>query len=518
MPDRKPLVMVGGKIKEISSTDTIPAANIPAGATVITVYADQTPDNGTYGALAGSVNGSNAIFTVAQGSYLTGTLQVYRNGQLQTQGATNDFQETSPGSGTFTFVTAPLTGDVITAIYQKAVVSLAGGNLSGALNFKQGADIASASTTDIGAATGNYVTVTGTTTITGLGTIQAGTVRYVDFTGALILTHNATSLILPSGANITTAAGDCAIFISEGSGNWRCIMYQRATGQALVAPFLPLSGGNMTGAMNAAKGNDIASASTTDIGAATGNYVVVTGTTTITALGTAQAGTMREVRFSGALTLTHNATSLILPTSGDILTAAGDAALFVSEGSGNWRCLCYRRFNGAALYPFRVANESTGAQAISANTDTYITGSMLDIPNGKLAAGSRILWRFVATKTAAGTATPVWNVRFGTNGSTADTSRITFTGDAQTGAIDTAFIEIVLTVRSVSATGVIEGMYRLNHNLATTGFATKNTNIIAVTSGAFDNTVNGSKIGVSVNTGASAAWTFTQVQAELIID
>jgi len=90
----------------------------------------------------------------------------------------------------------------------------------------KGADIASATTTDIGAATGRYINITGTTTITGLGTKTAGVVRICTFTGALTLTHNATSLILPGAANITTAAGDIAEFISEGSGNWRCVRYQ----------------------------------------------------------------------------------------------------------------------------------------------------------------------------------------------------------------------------------------------------------------------------------------------------
>jgi uncharacterized protein DUF2793/trimeric autotransporter adhesin len=119
--------------------------------------------------------------------------------------------------------------------------SFTGGSLSSALNEAKGSDIASAGTTDIGAATGNMVHVTGTTTITGLGTIQAGTRRIVVFDGILTLTHNATSLILPTGANITTAAGDAATFISEGSGNWRCIDYQRKDGTALAS-----SGGSLT--------------------------------------------------------------------------------------------------------------------------------------------------------------------------------------------------------------------------------------------------------------------------------
>jgi hypothetical protein len=103
-----------------------------------------------------------------------------------------------------------------------------------AVNMAKGTDIASATTTDIGAATGNYVQITGTVTITSLGTATAGIWRNVTFVGALILTYNATSLILPTSANITTAAGDTAIFVSEGSGNWRCLSYQRRSGSALV--------------------------------------------------------------------------------------------------------------------------------------------------------------------------------------------------------------------------------------------------------------------------------------------
>lgn len=89
----------------------------------------------------------------------------------------------------------------------------------------KGADIASAATTDLGAIEGFSHDITGTVTITSFGTISAGIHKVVKFEGALTLTHNATSLILPGGANITTADGDIAIFISEGSGNWRCVTY-----------------------------------------------------------------------------------------------------------------------------------------------------------------------------------------------------------------------------------------------------------------------------------------------------
>lgn len=79
-------------------------------------------DNDTYGVLAGSINGVNTTFTVAQGEYVSGRLSVYLNGQLQTQGdgATDDWVEDTPGSGTIEMNTAPVTGDILTVIYQTA--------------------------------------------------------------------------------------------------------------------------------------------------------------------------------------------------------------------------------------------------------------------------------------------------------------------------------------------------------------------------------------------------------------
>ncbi|MEE9250042.1 MAG: hypothetical protein V3U93_02815 [Alphaproteobacteria bacterium] len=75
------------------------------------------------------------------------------------------------------------------------------------------------------------------------------------------------------------------------------------------------------------KASAIASAATTDIWAATGDLVHITGTTTITSFGTAsRAGIVREIIFDGALTLTHGA-NLDLPGAANIVTAAGDRAL-----------------------------------------------------------------------------------------------------------------------------------------------------------------------------------------------
>lgn len=113
--------------------------------------------------------------------------------------------------------------------------------LTGAIN-EAGITLASASTVAIGAAGGNYITITGTSPITAFDAAQAGTERVLKFSGALTLTHNATSLILPGSANITTAAGDVAVVRSEGGVNWRCTHFSPAAGLPLLR-----SGGSMAG-------------------------------------------------------------------------------------------------------------------------------------------------------------------------------------------------------------------------------------------------------------------------------
>ena len=158
---------------------------------------------------------NNAISLI---SPLTGTLQANAN-EIQLDGD----NDTSITADTDDQIDFKLGGtDRVQFIGDTQKVALTGI----AVDDAKGSDIASATTTDIGAATGNFVDVTGTTTITGLGTVQAGAEREIQFDGALTLTHNATSLILPGNANIVTRAGDVARFRSLGSGNWLCTDYQ----------------------------------------------------------------------------------------------------------------------------------------------------------------------------------------------------------------------------------------------------------------------------------------------------
>jgi hypothetical protein len=121
------------------------------------------------------------------------------------------------------------------------------------------------------------------------------------------------------------------------------------------------------------------------------------------------------------------------------------------------------------------------------------------------------------TKSAAGTAAPVWVVRVGTAGTTADTARLTFTQIAlQTAVVDTGMVDIIAVLRNVGAAGVLAGGLKMAHVLAATGFSTLDHNVLSVVSAGFDTTVANLIIGVSVNPGASGVWTHTVVTSEML--
>ena len=143
------------------------------------------------------------------------------------------------GTGITTETTAD--GTVTITNSSSSVVSDTSPQLGGDLDangnqiqWSQGADVASATALAV-LTDGNYFDVTGTTTITSINTTGGvGTLIKLHFDGVLVLTHDATDLILPSGANITTAAGDEAEFIEYATGKYRCTNYSKASGEAVV--------------------------------------------------------------------------------------------------------------------------------------------------------------------------------------------------------------------------------------------------------------------------------------------
>jgi hypothetical protein len=187
---------------------------------------------------------------------------------------------------------------------------------------------------------------------------------------------------LSDGTYTNIAAGDIP------SGHWSKVTLISTT-QALVER-LPVTsggggggsftGGTLTSALNEAPQVTIASSSTVSIGAAAANSIVLTGTTTVTAFDTIAAGPRRSVLFSGILTLTYNATSLILPTAANIITQAGDVAQFLSLGGGNWRCVSYLRADGTSLASsgasLSTTNTWTKAQSVTPVLNVTATGTI----------------------------------------------------------------------------------------------------------------------------------------------
>jgi hypothetical protein len=120
-----------------------------------------------------------------------------------------------------------------------------GGQMAGLLQLDAGSDIASGSTVDLGAATGNDITIThssGTTAITSFGgatDIQKGArirCRASISGGTLTITYNATSLKIPGAASITLQDGMSfdAVKISDSNAYWTIENVTKADGTALI--------------------------------------------------------------------------------------------------------------------------------------------------------------------------------------------------------------------------------------------------------------------------------------------
>lgn len=118
---------------------------------------------------------------------------------------------------------------------------------------------------------------------------------------------------------------------------------------------------------------NIASAATVNIGAANSANLQVTGTTNITAFDTVPSGVRRLLRFSGVLTITHNATSMILPGAANYTTAAGDILEFTSLGSGNWACT--NRLRAAGYNSGDVIKVATYTDVGSSTASTVMTNA-----------------------------------------------------------------------------------------------------------------------------------------------
>ena len=156
------------------------------GITVI----DQSGGTGdTYTTLSGEVNDSNTLFGVSEGEYDSGTLAVWLNGQLQTQGSGEDWTETNPTIGTFSFNTAPLTGDELTAM-------ILGGGASGDASTLEGIDASGfVQVGELAFIPGGRLSLTTDVPVTTADVTAATTIYYVPYKHDYIQLHNGSKWI-----------------------------------------------------------------------------------------------------------------------------------------------------------------------------------------------------------------------------------------------------------------------------------------------------------------------------------
>lgn len=189
--------------------------------------------------------------------------------------------------------------------------------------------------------------------------------------------------------------------------------------------------------------------------------------------------------------------------------SAGQAVLFVDTTS---KSLHLR--NDAGAHRGLLSNFSTTSQATSAATRTYITGSSIAVPTNKLQVGTCFRWTVSVTKNANGTTNATWAVAVGTNGTTADTDRVSFTKPTGTSVADEGTVVINAIVRTIGATGVMVGQFSLTHNLQITGHALIPSINVNTVSAGFDMTTANLIVGLTATPGTGETYTFQMVQAE----
>lgn len=207
------------------------------------------------------------------------------------------------------------------------------------------------------------------------------------------------------------------------------------------------------------------------------------------------------------------------------LTGSDDFRINVSGDGAAWKtALAIDRGSGAVSLPNTpppvvpasiLHAQSLALQGPGFAVDTYLGGSGIALPQGRLKAGTRYVLAFDATKTAAGVAAPVLTLRFGATASPSDAALGAMTFPVQTAVVDEARFTLEVTFRSAGTTAVVQAVAAMTHAALNTGFANLGGPVRRVTSAPFDATAANAVIGVSVNGGAAAAWSVSLVQARL---
>lgn len=195
-----------------------------------------------------------------------------------------------------------------------------------------GLALASAGTTDLITRISTDIFVTGSNTINSFGTGRPGLLKRLYFGGACTITYNAVSMILPTGASITAAAGDVAIAVCGGSGNWQVVSYTRANGQPLAG-----GGGGGSGVTDGNKGDITVSGSGATWSLNDGSVTLarLQNITTDTLVGRDSSGTgqVEAIGVTGGIEFSGSGALRVGAFTGDVTKAAGGTALTIADNS-----------------------------------------------------------------------------------------------------------------------------------------------------------------------------------------
>ena len=242
--------------------------------------------------------------------------------------------------------------------------------------FSAGAAVPTSSNMSIGDAT--WAHWTGSTNVQTLSGTALFYWAVAD--GNFTLVHSA-SLICPDSRNRKVLAGDVLFFIQEASLVWRLSAHMQKEG-------------GWTGRQC----TTVAASATLTV-PADGDFIDVTGATTISAVSLASAGYRFRARFTGTgLNLTHHATSMISPWGCDYRTSPNEIIEFQSLGSGNW-----------IFYSLNGPKDITGT-SIEWNSTTLQAGYLWE--NGQAVSRTDFsgLFQKIGTQFGAGDGSTTFNV------------------------------------------------------------------------------------------------------------
>jgi hypothetical protein len=174
-----------------------------------------------------------------------------------------------------------------------------------------------------------------------------------------------------------------------------------------------------------------------------------------------------------ATTKDTTAATGILEGNGSTVSAATDATDYFSS---------VQSFPNANLTN-GISNGSTAlqSQTVVSGTAYYITNSALTMPassktNGGMSTSTRMNWHVFLGKDAAGTGSFQIVIYRGVNGTTSDTADVSQSIGTQTAVIDTAWVDVTLTVTTTGSSGAYFWTISALHATSTgTGFGVVST-------------------------------------------